>query len=81
MRAFESFYLTLQSVILMKIWTIRGDKLRSSELQALADQCKEGAVVRQKSSKKRRNEPESCDLESERKPKEKKTKKMDLTGK
>lgn len=58
-----------------------GDKRRSSELQALAHKAEEGADVRRKSSKKRRNEPENCDLDSERKPKEKKTKKMDLTGK
>lgn len=57
-----------------------GDKRRNSEFQALADQDEEGAVVRLKSSKKRRNEPENCDLEAEKRPKEKKKKRMDLTG-
>lgn len=55
--------------------------MRSSEIQFLADQGEEGAAVRRKSLNKRRNEPENCVLESERKPKEKKTRKMDLTCK
>ena len=55
--------------------------MRISDLQALADQGEEGAAISQKQWKKLRNEPENCDLESERKPKEKKTRKMDLTCK
>lgn len=58
-----------------------GDKRRISELQALADPDEEEAAVRLKSLKKRRNELENCDLEAEKRPKEKRKKKRDLAGK